>query len=143
MQCVYRGLFFLLLFCLLTHPVGAEMLAPENVPGAQTIDARIAKSLFDQGAVFIDVRKQEDYDAGHIPGAHHLPIASDFSAQNLAALALKEKAVVIYCNGIHCMGSSKATQQAVAWGWTAVYYYRDGIPDWKLHNHPVDHSIKP
>lgn len=133
---------FLALFCLLTYPLGAETLAPEHVSGAQTVDTRIAKSLFDQGAVFIDVRKQEDYDASHISGAHHLPVASDFNEQNLAVLVLKENPVVIYCNGIHCMGSSKAVQQAVAWGWTNVYYYRDGIPDWKLHNHPIG-STKP
>jgi len=143
MQRVSWRLCFLALFCLPTHPLSAETLAPGHVPGAQTIDTRIAKSLFDQGAVFIDVRKQEDYDAGHISGAHHLPVVSDFNEQNLAALALKENPMVVYCNGIHCMGSSRAAQQAVAWGWTAVYYYRDGIPDWKLHNHPVDHSAKP
>lgn len=142
MQHVSWRLCFLVLLCLLTHPLDAETLAPEHVPGAQTVDTRIAKSLFDQGAVFIDVRKQEDYDAGHISGAHHLPVASDFNEQNLAVLVLKENPVVIYCNGIHCMGSSKAAQQVVAWGWMNVYYYRDGIPDWKLHNHPID-STKP
>lgn len=138
MQRAYRRLFFLTLFCLLTHPASAETLAPEQVPGAQTIDTHVAKSLFDQKVIFIDVRKQEDYDAGHIPGAHHLPVTSDFNEQNLTALVLKENPVVIYCNGIHCMGSSKAAQQAVAWGWTNVYYYRDGIPGWRLHNHPID-----
>lgn len=138
MQRFYLRLCILALFCLLTHPLSAGTLAPEHVPGAQTIDTDTAKSLFDQGAVFIDVRKQKDYDEGHISGAHHLPLASVFNEQNLAALVLKDNPVVIYCNGIHCMGSSEAARQAVAWGWTAVYYYRDGIPAWKFHNHPID-----
>jgi rhodanese-related sulfurtransferase len=142
MQRVYWRLFFLTLFCLLAHPASTETLAPEYVLGAQTIDTRIAKSLHEQGVVFIDVRKREDYDAGHISGAHNLPIASNFNEQNLAALVLKENPAVIYCNGIHCMGSSKAAQQAIAWGWTSIYYYRNGIPDWKLHNHPID-STRP
>lgn len=138
MQRACWRLFFLTLLCLPTYPTSAETLAPEHVPGAQTIDTHSAKLLFDQGTVFIDVRKQQDYDTGHIAGAHHLPVAGDFNEQNLAALVLKENPVVIYCNGIHCMGSSKAAQQAVAWGWTRVYYYRDGMPGWKLHHYPID-----
>ena len=134
----FQWFYFLLMLCVLSSPGIAETLAPESVAGAQTINTDKAKSLFDQGFPFIDVRKQEDYNAGHIPGAHHLSIRSDFSEQSLAAIVSRENPVVIYCNGINCMGSSKAAQQAVEWGWSGVYYYRDGIPDWKQNNYPVD-----
>ncbi len=138
---VYQWLTLLIVLCLLSNPAITEILTPESIDDAQTINTATAKSLFDQGVPFIDVRKQEDYDTGHIPGAHHLPIASDFNAQSLAAIVSKENPVVIYCNGIHCMGSSKAVQQAVAWGWTNVYYYRDGMPDWKRRDYPVDSKM--
>jgi len=139
MSRIYPGLLLLALLCLWSNLVIAEKpLAPEYVDGAQTIDTTKAKSLFDQGVPFIDVRKQQDYDIGHIPGAYHLPLANEFNEDNLAAIVSKVNPVVIYCNGIHCMGSSKAVQQAVEWGWMNVYYYRDGMPDWVLNNLPVN-----
>jgi len=135
----YSRLFLLVLFCLLSHPVIAEKpFAPETVEGAQTIDTTKAKTLFEQGVPFIDVRKQQDYDTGHIPGAYHLQLASEFNERKLIEIVPKDNPVVIYCNGIHCMGSSKAVQQAVEWGWINVYYYRDGMPDWELNNLPVN-----
>lgn len=115
----------------------ADSIAPEQVQGAQTIDTLTAKSFFDQKIPFIDVRKHEDYIAGHIPGAHHLSIKSNFDQSNLRAIADKESPLVVYCNGIHCMGSSIAVQKAVDWGWTTIYYYREGIPAWKNNGYPV------
>lgn len=115
----------------------ADPLAPEQVDDTETIDTVTAKSFFDRGIPFIDVRGLENFNAGHIPGAHHLPVKSDFNQQNLLAVATQNNPVVIYCNGIHCMGSSVAAQRAVDWGWTQVFYYRDGIPAWKQHGHPI------
>ena len=43
-----------------------------TVSGATTIDAHQAKKLHDRGAAFVDVRTQELWDTGHIPGAHFL-----------------------------------------------------------------------
>lgn len=125
-------------FCLPGMLNAEETLAPEHVDGARTIDTDTARSLHDQGVVFVDVRKQEDYDAGHIPDARHLSIRSDFTEQNLAAIAAKDSPLVVYCNGIRCMGSSKAAQKAVAWGWTVVHYYRDGMPEWVSGGYPVN-----
>ena len=43
--------------------------------GSKTgVDARRAVELVDQGAVVVDVREQAEWDAGHIPGAIHLPL---------------------------------------------------------------------
>ena len=83
------------------------------------------------------MRKYEDFIAGHITGAYHLSIKSNFDAPNLQAIVNKESPVVIYCNGIHCMGSSIAAQKAVNWGWETIYYYREGIPAWKNNQYPI------
>jgi rhodanese-related sulfurtransferase len=50
----------------------------------------------------------------------------------------KDEPIVIYCNGASCMRSSKATAKAVSWGYTKVYYYRDGFPAWKAASLPVE-----
>lgn len=130
----------LLLFmalCCMVSAAYADQLAPEHINGTQTIDTVTAKSFFDRGIPFIDVRGLENFNAGHIPGAHHLPVKSDFNEQNLHAVAKQNEPIVIYCNGIHCMGSSVAAQKAVDWGWTKVFYYREGIPAWKQNDHPI------
>lgn len=132
-----NGQLLFICLCSLIASAIADTLAPEHVNGAETIDTATAKSLFDRGYPFIDVRNLDNFNAGHIPGAHHLSVKNDFSEQSLHAIATRNDPVVIYCNGIHCMGSSVAAQKAVDWGWINVFYYRAGMPDWKLNGHPI------
>jgi len=121
----------LALLFLATSVLAAD-LAPAKVVGASTIGTVTAKMLFDKGFVFIDVRRAEDFNSGHIPGARHLAINSEnFTVGNLSAIVRKDQAVVFYCNGVSCKGSSIASEKAVAWGWSKVLYYREGWPQWK------------
>lgn len=115
----------------------AGSMAPEHIEGARTINTATAKLLFDKKYRFIDVRGFDDYKTAHIPEAHHLSIKHNFTEQNLRKIVEKAQPVVFYCNGISCMGSSIATQQAVAWGWSNVFYYREGIKDWKQEGYSV------
>ena len=130
------------LLLLLTAPViASETLAPEQVAGAVTINTATAKLLFDKGFIFVDVRKQEDYERSHIPGARHLSVNSEyFTVENLRAIVKKRDTVVFYCNGIHCMGSSKASQKAAEWGWQKILYYREGIQGWEKAGYAVNQS---
>lgn len=113
--------------------------APAKVAGASTIDAAMAKLLHDKGILFVDVRSADDYKAGHISGAKHLSVKdAGFTADNLSALSKKDEPVVFYCNGVTCLGSSMATQKALDWGWSKVYYFRGGITQWKTSGLPVE-----
>ena len=49
----------------------------------------------------------------------------------------KDEEVVIYCHGPSCGHSSIACANAVSWGYTKVYYFRDGFPGWKAAGHPT------
>jgi len=109
-----------------------------TVSGANTIDTPKAKALFDQEVAFLDVRKDSDWDAGRIPGAIHIELKKKLNAESMAGEIGKNEPVVIYCNGPSCMRSSKATAKAVGWGYTKVYYYRDGFPAWKAASYPVE-----
>lgn len=40
--------------------------------------------MFDEGVVFIDVRKASDYEAGRVPGAVNLDLKSEFSEDSLS-----------------------------------------------------------
>lgn len=132
----------MLLTSIQTDLVQANTEAPEFIAGARTINTVTAKLLFDKGYYFIDVRGYEDFHAGHIPGAFHLPVKSDFNEQNLIAIAKNEQPVVIYCNGISYPGSAAATKKAVEWGRINIIYYRDDIPIWQQHGHPL-HTANP
>jgi len=116
---------------------GAE-LSPTAIAGATLVDASQAKSLFDDGAAFIDVRKPSDWDAGRVPGAIHLELKKVYTEESLMDEVDKDEKIVIYCNGHKCLRSAKATVKAVEWGFSEVYYFRDGLPGWKAAGYSVE-----
>jgi rhodanese-related sulfurtransferase len=116
----------------------AEYVSPETVPGVTTIDTAQAKTLFDRGVVFIDVRNDADWAAGRIPGAVHLELEKVFTEASLGGVVRHDQDVVIYCNGTKCPRSSQAAAAAVNWGFSRVYYYRLGFPDWQAADYPVE-----
>jgi rhodanese-related sulfurtransferase len=118
--------------------VSAGDVSPMTVDGATSVDAAGAKALFDSGVVFVDVRSDKDWAAGRIPDAVHIELKKQFNEQALSGAAGKGDKVVIYCNGESCMRSSKASAQAVSWGFTGVHYFRDGFPAWKEAGYPVE-----
>ena len=115
-----------------------EEKAPLTVEGATTIDAAGAKSLFDQGALFVDVRLNKDWEAGRIPGALHMELNTALSEEALSTEIKKDEALVMYCNGVKCLRSSKACTKAVSWGFGKVYYFRGGMPVWRAAGYPVE-----
>ncbi len=122
----------------LLGPAQAAKVSPAEINGATTIDAATAKSYFDRGVIFVDVRKDSDWDAGRVPGAVHLELKKVLSEDKLAEVVDKNTEVVIYCNGEKCMRSSKACAKAVSWGFSKVYYFRDGFPAWEAAGYAVE-----
>ena len=126
-----------LMSCLVPSAYAAEV-SPETVPGATTISAAEAKRLFDEGAAFVDVRKNSDWEAGRIPEAYHIELKKVFNENELAKVVKTDEPVVIYCNGPKCLRSSEASALAVQWGFSKVHYFRDGFPSWKAAEYPVE-----
>lgn len=127
------------LFIPLVTLASSDAVSPEQIAGAVSVDAPKAKELFDEGVIFVDVRSDKDWNAGRVPDAEHLNIKTDFTEENLGKIfASKDDPMVIYCNGEKCLRSSKASKMAVDWGYTNVYYFRDGFPAWKSENYPVE-----
>lgn len=112
--------------------------SPETIEGATLVDTTQAKTLFEQEVLFVDVRKDSDWEAGRVPGAVHLELKKVFSNDTLSEEIDKKEAVVIYCNGVKCLRSSKAVKLALSWGYSNVYYYRNGFPDWTSVGLPVE-----
>jgi len=129
---------FLIALLSMTLPLSAKELSPESVEGASTVSTAEAKQLFDQGAVFLDVRSEQDWEAGRIPGSKHLELKKVFNQESLGSVAQADQKLVIYCNSTGCMRSSKAAKHAVEWGYKKVYYYRLGYPDWQANGYAVE-----
>jgi len=133
------SLFFLFLISLSSSMTWAgDEVSPTSVDGATTVTAKQAKALFDEGVAFVDVRKDKDWDAGRIPDAIHIELKKVFNEAALIKELKKDEKVVFYCNGPSCLRSSKASAKAVSWGFTNVYYFREGLPAWKAASYPVE-----
>jgi len=126
------------LFGLVGTAQAGGKVSPTAVDGAKSVNAAEAKALFDKGSIFVDTRKSKDWDAGRIPDAIHLDVKKALTEASLSKEVKKSDSVVMYCNGESCMRSSKATAMAVGWGYSNVYYFRDGFPAWKAAGYPVE-----
>lgn len=127
-----------LAFTASTGAYAEKKVSPTTVDGAKTVTAAEAKALFDKGVIFVDVRSKKDWDAGRIPDAVHIELKKVFSEETLGKAVAKDKDLVIYCNGESCLRSSKASAQAVGWGYSKVHYFRDGFPAWKAAGYPAE-----
>ena len=127
-----------LLLAFFVNTAMAASLSPENIDGATTVDAAKAKQLFDSGAAFVDTRRNSDWDAGRIPDAIHLELKSNYTEASLSGEVSKGEPMVCYCNGHKCKRAAACSKKAVSWGFSKVYYFRDGFPAWKAAGYPVE-----
>ena len=90
----------------------------------QQITQEAAKEMMDaQEVIILDVREQDEYDSGHIPGAVLLPVGT--IDENTAAQAIPEKdsTVLVYCR------SKTASSVLADLGYTNIYEF-GGINTW-------------
>jgi rhodanese-related sulfurtransferase len=109
----------------------------DRLPAGQvTIDE--AKALFDAGAAFIDTRKKEEYETGHVQNAFRIAL-SNFRTGDPALLGMisRSQSVVVYCNGGQCDESEAVARMLAGSGYSKVYVLHDGFPGWKAVGHPV------
>lgn len=120
----------------LSVPVMAQQV-PETIMGASTINVLQARILYEQGALFVDVRPQREWSWGHVQGATHLDIDSRFAQLATAAIA-RDTPLVVYCDSDVSLRSAEAVRKAVSWGYSQVYFFRSGYFAWQLVDFPLD-----
>jgi len=86
--------------------------------------------------VLIDVRPADEFAAGHIDGAHSIPL--DELERRLAELPA-DREVVAYCRGPFCAYAHEAVRVLRAGGRDARRL-ADGWPEWKLGSTSPEHS---
>lgn len=67
---------------------------PSTVPPG-VVDGATARRLVAAGAKLVDVRTQQEFDQGHLPGAQLIPY--DQIAARAAELGPRETPIVLYC----------------------------------------------
>lgn len=86
------------------------------------------------GATLIDLRSQEDYQAGHITGAKNIVAAT--LPEHLDSLGNKDDAIVLYCYAGKTSANSINTLQKA--GFTNVSHLAGGMAAWKNDGLPVN-----
>ena len=122
-----KKLVFLLLAVMLLAACGQDK---ENDQGAVyvNITAEEAKEIMDteEGYVILDVREQDEYDAGHISGAILIPF-TQIEAKANEMLPDKDQLILVYCRSGR---RSKIAAEALAeLGYTNIKEF-GGILDW-------------
>ncbi|GAA1140155.1 rhodanese-like domain-containing protein [Nesterenkonia lutea] len=77
----------------------------------------------------VDVRSAEAWNQGHIPGALHMPNA-ELSERAAELGSDLDRAVVVYCWGPGCNGSTRAALTLASLGHTAVRELIGGFEYW-------------
>lgn len=83
--------------------------------------------------IVLDVRPEDEYAAGHIPGAISMPVEK--LERRLAEIP-NDKEVVAYCRGPHCVLAVRAVSFLRERGYHARRL-EDGLPDWRARGHDV------
>jgi ArsR family transcriptional regulator len=83
--------------------------------------------LRDGSVVLLDVRPQDEYGLGHLPGALNIPLRE--LETRLGELP-RDQEIVAYCRGPYCVLSFEAVAALRARGFR-VRRFEEGFPEWK------------
>src|SRR5215813_2119595 len=90
--------------------------------------------LRDDLVTVLDVRPEDEFTLGHLPGALNIPLAE--LDRRLGELP-KSREVIAYCRGPYCVLSFEAVAALRARGYS-VRRLEDGYPEWKAAGLPVE-----
>ena len=92
------------------------------------------REAYDHGTVFVDVRTDAEWSAGHVKNAVHLPV-DQVAARAASVLPAKDEPVVLYCGtGRRAQSAAEVLRQL---GYTDVTAMTGGYADLKAAGYPV------
>jgi len=127
-----------------TAPPASAVSIPPVPPGEPFLELspQQVDYLFDQHALFIDARVTSQYVDGHVAGALPIAIWEAGVPEKIAATVFevegdKNRPVVVYCNGGDCEDSHNLARMFTEDGYTSMYVYKHGYPDWLDRGRPI------
>ena len=116
-------------------PTGAEVLR-DIKSRMDEIDPGEARDQLSNGAVVIDVREMEEWGAGHIPGAKHVP-KSYLESRIEGAVKDRSEHVILYCqSGNRSAWAARTLVEDL--GYEHVESMTGGITLWKDRGYGVE-----
>jgi rhodanese-related sulfurtransferase len=108
-----------------------------RVQNFAALSAMQAVRLMNQGALLIDLRSKEAFDAGHIGDARNVP-ASELEAQAESLKKWREKTIITYCDsGVSSAGAARTLNRL---GFTKVFNLEGGLNAWVKDNLPLSRT---
>jgi ArsR family transcriptional regulator len=98
--------------------------------------AELARRMKQGLVTVLDVRPEDEFALGHLPGARNVPLGQ--LKRQLSKLDRKTE-IVAYCRGPYCVLSFEAVAQLRKHGFNARRL-EDGLPEWKAAGLPVESS---
>ena len=92
-----------------------------------TMDEAVTMMAQETGYIILDVRRPDEFAAGHIPNAINVPNESIGTAE-IPELPSKDQLIMVYCRSGR--RSKEASEKLVKLGYTNVVEF-GGILDWK------------
>ena len=116
--------------CSTGSKVEGDAVEQSSAQSYTQIDQEIAKKMMaeDDGHVIVDVRRQDEYDEGHIPGAILIPNES-IGTKQPEELPDLDQIILIYCRSGN--RSKQASEKLAAIGYTNIYEF-GGINTWDV-----------
>ena len=106
---------------------GCGASAQDNLGYRQITMEEAAKRIEQEpAAIILDVRRSDEYQAGHIPGAINIPNET-IGSEELPQLPDKDQTILVYCRSGN--RSKQASEKLAALGYTQVLEF-GGILDW-------------
>lgn len=111
--------------------------ATSTVPGLD-LTLEQAWAMYQANVQFIDARREEDFEAGHIEGALWIAPES-FMGKVPEALNFLDRSqqLVVYCSGGNCDASHNVVVLLNQAGYKRCYVMTDGFKPWKDAGHPT------
>jgi rhodanese-related sulfurtransferase/DNA-binding transcriptional ArsR family regulator len=119
------------------HLLELRMAVDRMIAQPEKLSSVGGKALMEQAkrgdVIVIDVRPQDEYEAGHLPFARSMPVAE--LEQRLGELS-RRQSIVAYCRGPYCMLSEEALKLLRARGYKASKIL-DGVSEWQAAGLPL------
>ena len=116
-------------------PSGPELLR-QIKSQIEEVDPSEVNELIDEGVAVVDVREAEEFAAGHIPGAKHVP-RSYLESRIEGAVPDRSTPVILYCaSGNRSAYAARTLQEDL--GYEHVRSMNGGITLWKDRGYAVE-----
>jgi sulfur-carrier protein adenylyltransferase/sulfurtransferase len=100
------------------------------------VDGVRAREVIESGdPIIVDVREQDEWDEGRIPGAVHVP-RGHLESRIEGVAPDRDRSLVVYCSAGNRSAFAAKTLEEL--GYTDVVSLAGGFTDWKRNGFPVD-----